>query len=368
MALNWQMVSNQLIANARSLRRPISASFELTCRCNLRCKMCYLAEPADNKAIKEKELTTAQWIRLAEMARDAGVLFITLTGGEVFLRKDFREIYETMASMGFIIQIYTNATLITPEIAQWLGKTPPLQVSLTVYGASADTYEKVCGNRSGYERVINSIGLLSQQGINLELKTTAVKGNWREFNEIGALARENGAIFGIVNYISPRREGCSSDPLGQRLTPEEILEHDAMRMAYNKANAEITASIINDEYDGEIIPALEEANKDENSAFYCQAGKSGLWLAWDGRMTPCGLMSEPAVYPLEIGMEKAWEQLKEGCRQITVCKECKECDMKGECFYCPARLKLETGCYDRPAPYLCEIAKLRTNAKITSVI
>lgn len=359
MPLNWRNVTEHLISNAKSMRRPISASFELTSRCNLRCKMCYIAGQADNKELKGRELSTAQWIRLAEMAKDAGVLFVTLTGGEVFLRKDFGEIYEALASMGFIIQIYTNATLITPEIAKWLGKIPPLQVSCTVYGASADTYEKICGNRDGYEKAINAIRYLRQEGINLEVKTTAVRDNWREFNEIGKIAREFGAVFGVVNYILPRREGCGSDPEGQRMTPEEFIDFDEIVMEYNKTVVGSFAKITNDEYENSLVPVIEDTDKDDEDAFYCQAGKSGLWLTWDGRMTPCGLMSEPAVYPLKVGMEQAWEELKNACRQIPVCRECEECDMKSRCYHCPARLKLETGQYDKPAPYLCEIAKLR---------
>lgn len=358
MALNWRQLSSRLVHNARSMRRPISASFELTSRCNLRCKMCYVAEAADNKKVRERELSAGQWIKLAEMAREAGVLYLTLTGGEVFLRKDIKEIYQAMTSMGFLIQIFTNGTLITPETAKWLAKTPPLLVSYTVYGASPETYERICGVREGYERVRNSIRLLREEGVNLEIKTTAVQGNWREFNEIAALAKEYGVIYGIVNYISPRREGCNSDPVGQRMTPEELIEHDALRIEYNKANHANNASVKNDEYDY-LIPELEETEDDENDAFYCQAAKSGFWMTWDGRMTPCGLMNEPAAYPLEAGFEEAWKGLKKACSEISPCRECQKCDMKADCYFCPARLKLETGQYDKSAPYLCEIARLR---------
>lgn len=365
MALNWREVSQQLVANARSMRTPISAAFELTSRCNLRCKMCYVSVPVGRRDIEVQELSAKDWITLAEQARDAGVLYITLTGGEVFIRKDFREIYEAISSMGFITQIYTNGTLITPDIAKWLGKIPPLLVSITIYGSSADTYEKVCGDKEGFNRVLKGIQLLRQEGINLELKTTAVKGNWKEFDAIGAIARENEAVYGVVNYISPRREGCGNDPLGERLTPQEIVEHDAIRVAYNKRNHSEPVHIVNDEYGESLIKSISEPEQNDNDAFLCQAGKSGLWMTWDGRMTPCGLMNEPSVYPMRQGFNVAWEELKEYCRKIPACLECHDCEYESECYYCPARLKLETGAYDKAAPYLCEIAKLRKNIKIT---
>jgi radical SAM protein with 4Fe4S-binding SPASM domain len=362
MSLKWRKISRQLTYNASVLRRPLTAGFELTSRCNLRCKMCYVSSPKENSEKKAKELTAEQWIKLAEMARDAGVLYVTLTGGEVLLRKDFREIYEAISSMGFVTQIYTNATLITPEIASWLKEMPPYRVSLTVYGASADTYEKVCGVRSGYKNVLRGIELLQQEGINYEIKTTAIKDNWREFEAIGDLARKYGVRFGVVNYISPRREGCYSSPEEVRLTPEEVVEYEAAITEYDNKYTDKT--IINEEYDESIIQMLEKPADYKENAFSCQAAKSSLWLTWDGRMTPCGLMSEPYALPLEIGFEKAWEELVKKCDEIPECKACSNCEIKNYCDRCPARRKLESGSYDKPASYLCETARRRKEARM----
>ncbi len=363
MSADWAQISKQLTINANILRKPISAAFELTSRCNLKCKMCYIASPEENLEKKSKELDADQWIKLAQMARDAGALYIILTGGEVFLRKDFRKIYEAIASMGFVTQIYTNATLITPEIAEWLGKTPPFRVSITVYGASADTYEKVCGVRSGYEKVLNGIKLLHEQGIFMEIKTTAIKSNWRELEAIGAIARENNSRYGIVNYISPRREGCGSDPDEVRLTPAEIVEHDAIRGEYNRKYAD-PSIIANSDFDESVITKIAEPADVRENAFTCQAGKSSFWLTWDGRMTPCGLMGEPYVLPLELGIDQAWEDLKKLCDAVPVCYECIDCEFANDCFKCPARRKLETGSFDKTAPYLCDIARLRHENRI----
>jgi len=360
MPLSWKQIGKQLTQNATALRRPLSAAFELTGRCNLKCKMCYVTSTEDNHEKQLRELTAGQWIRLAEMARDAGVLYLILTGGEVFLRKDFRQIYEAVASMGFITQIYTNGTLITPEVVSWLKKIPPYRVSLTVYGASADTYEKVCGVRSGYDKVLKGIELLRQEGIYFEIKTTAIKDNWKEFEAIGDIARKNNARYGVVNYISPRREGCVSDLEDIRLTPEESIEYEFMRIEYDKKHADRTR-VSNEDHDESIIPKIDVSTEYKENAFTCQAAKSCFWITWDGRMTPCGLMSEPYTLPLEVGLEKAWEELGKKCDDIPACKECIDCELKDYCDKCPARRKLETGFYDKPAPYLCNVAKLRKN-------
>ena len=90
MALSFSSLYSKLSSSAREKRELLSASFELTSRCNLQCKMCYVCQPANEAQAKAKELTSAQWIRLGEEARDAGLLYITFTGGEVFIRDDFK--------------------------------------------------------------------------------------------------------------------------------------------------------------------------------------------------------------------------------------------------------------------------------------
>jgi len=171
---------------ASRMQIPVTASFELTARCNFHCGMCYVCRyPNDLEALR-KELSAEQWIRSGEEARDEGLYFLTLTGGEIFLREDFRQIYEAFSNMGFRSVLYTNGSMITEETAKWLAKIPPRLVSVTVYGASAETYEAVTGHRDGFERTMRGIRALLDNGINTEIKTTVVKANQ---NELEALIR-----------------------------------------------------------------------------------------------------------------------------------------------------------------------------------
>ncbi|MCX8128622.1 MAG: radical SAM protein [Clostridia bacterium] len=362
----WTELTNKLISAAKEKRLPISGAFELTPRCNLKCKMCYVCQPVNDKQTMANERSAEEWIRLAKEMRDAGVLFLLLTGGEVFLREDFKEIYEQISEMGFIIQIYTNATMITPEIAKWLGKRPPSKVSVTLYGSTPEMYEKVCGFADGYERTVRGIDLLIAEGIVVEVKTTVVRGNKDEFNRIAAFAEKRNIKFGVVNYISPRREGCCSDPEGERLSPEELAEYEMSITEYNKRkHGEITldpATYDNlDDYEqsGKSNGELLAPSSEKEDPFRCSAGKCGFWISWNGRMLACGIMNKPETYPLQTGFLQAWEGLKKLCSVIPNCDPCSECSVKEYCSRCPARLLTETGCYDKPAPYLCETAHKR---------
>ena len=103
--------------STRGNRYPLNGTFELTARCNLHCKMCFVR--VDEKAIHDsgkRERTAEEWIHMAEQAAEAGTLKLLLTGGEVTLRPDFPEIYEAIAKMGFVLTVFTNATLISDQV------------------------------------------------------------------------------------------------------------------------------------------------------------------------------------------------------------------------------------------------------------
>ena len=94
---------------------PLSGHFELTTRCNLDCKMCYVHNNAN-----KNELTAEEWIRIGEEASNRGMMFLLLAGGEPFLRKDFKEIYSALSKMGLMISINTNGSYIDDEMFDFL--------------------------------------------------------------------------------------------------------------------------------------------------------------------------------------------------------------------------------------------------------
>lgn len=356
MSKEWDELLQQFLKISLRKKEVIASNFELTARCNLQCKMCYVCRPANDKLAKDKELTTAQWIRLAEEARDSGLLFLTLTGGEVFLREDFKTIYEKLTKLGFILKIYTNGTLMTPDIINWLATMPPKEVSITLYGTSRETYQKVTGHAEGFDKAVQAIDMLQAKGIQTEIKTTVIHGNMHEYKQFIDFTGQTESSLGVVNYVSPRREGCHSDPLGNRLSPQELFQYERKITEYHQK-----VSVGKDE----IFPSIRNHNNDllkkivPNDAFRCLGGKCAVWVTWDGRLIPCGLLEIPETYPLEKGFLAAWEELKHKCTLITVSKECRECQYQAYCDYCPAKLYRETGYYDQPAPYLCELARSR---------
>lgn len=113
-------IEKYMEAEARKHRIPLNAKLELLPVCNLNCRMCYIRTDMETVRAQGGLLPVEAWLTLARELRDAGTLFLLLTGGEVFLYPGFEELYTQLIEMGFSITLNTNATLIDERVMSWL--------------------------------------------------------------------------------------------------------------------------------------------------------------------------------------------------------------------------------------------------------
>lgn len=371
MELTWDTLGDEIIKKASDKGVPVIGQFELTPRCNLKCKMCYICRPANDGNTIANEHSAEEWIRMAMEARDAGTLYLLLTGGEVFLRNDFKEIYNEISMMGFSTEIYTNATMITPQLAKWIGTKPPARIGVTLYGASTETYFRVCGNAEGFKNAVQGIDMLLEEGIKLELKTTVIRENAGDYELLEEFAEKRGLGLSIVNYISPMSQNRGIFPVEERLGPTKLAEFENIVRMHLKKKAgyyhnETQEEIIKEKPSDSLrIKEMQEYKEDSDN---CSAGKCAYWITWDGRMTSCGFMDKPVTHPFKRGFVTAWEDLKKQAALITLCEECSRCGLKKYCKPCPAILQSESGLLDRSAPYLCQLAQERERLEKASKI
>ena len=276
---------------------------------------------------------------------------MTLTGGEVLSRPDFAVIYRELSRMGFHLTVFTNGTLVSPKIIELFTQYPPSKVSITLYGASEETYSRVTGNGKAFQQTLNGIDALLEAGITVELKTTIIKGNVDDFDNIDRLADNRGLQLLVGTYITPRREQGLSDPFANRLTPKEkALFEQHLHEVLSEKNKNTNEYAIDP--DSGILEDMP--GSDNKKAFHCLAGKCIFWLTWDGRLIPCGDLSVPAEFPLKSGFVPAWEKMIRQVSQIPACMECESCSDRKLCKICPAKRLQETGDVLRKAPYFCE--------------
>ncbi len=371
MEITYSQFDRALFASAREKRVPISGTFELTSRCNLDCAMCYIRKgPNDQAAIRE-ELSAAQWLEIARQARDEGLLYLLLTGGEVFLRPDFFEILDGLSALGLKLTINSNATMITGDVAKRLAEYPVAQIAVTIYGASPETYGRISGNPSGFDRTVNGIRILMENGIRVRLRTTIVRQNYADLEAMFQLADDIGVGMRLNAGVYGCRDGVDNDPFGVRLTPEEQLQCENYYMVrrLKKAGFEVPepkppeTPEFEDIMSGEI--AENGSHKEpQESIFKCAASHFMFSVSPKGRLCACLLMDEPSVNLLpDVKFKRAWEDLKALSDKLPHCQECRTCKHTKYCKHCPARLLGETGCLTKKAPYLCEKAELIATGK-----
>ena len=207
-------------------RTPLEVSLEVTRRCPLECQHCYNNLPMGDLTARNRELTKEEYAAILSELADMGVLWLLFTGGEIFARKDFLEIYTCAKQKGFLITLFTNGTVINERTADYLRDFPPFGIEITLYGRTQETYETLTGIPGSYQRCLRGIKLLMERGLPLKLKTVGTSINRHEVIGMKEFAEQDlGVEFKFDSLINPRID-CSQAPLGVRLSPEEVVTLD----------------------------------------------------------------------------------------------------------------------------------------------
>ena len=172
-------------------RALISFDLELTGRCNNNCKHCYINLPAQDKMAKAEELSFNEIKEIVDEAVSLGALWNLVTGGEPLLREDFFDIYLYLKEKGLLVSIFTNATLITKEHVKLFKRYPPRDIEISVFGVTQETYECVTQKPGSYADFMQGLHLLLESGVQVRLKTLALRSNFHEQPEIARFCREN---------------------------------------------------------------------------------------------------------------------------------------------------------------------------------
>ncbi len=345
-------LSTYLHAKGRRLGLPVTGNFELTARCNFDCPMCYVHLKQEDIDAQGKELTTEQWITLAREAKDRGMVFALLTGGEPFVRKDFFEIYSEMKKMGLMVSINSNGSMLSGDVRRKLLEDPPVRMNISLYGGCTDTYRNMCG-KDAFDQVVENIRCLKEGGINLSISLSITPYNRQDLKKIYEIARELNVNVRSSSYMYPSIR-VNGDQYGccDRLTAEDAaeagVEWDLLRFAPEEFSQR-AKSMKN------LIAVERECPIEAEEGVRCRAGSTAFWITWDGRMLPCGMMPGPAVYPLQGGFSDAWERLKEETGKIRTPIQCTGCAKREVCPACAAVCVTETGRFDAVPGYVCRM-------------
>lgn len=339
--MSYSDFSKQIHENAVLNRIPINGVLELTQRCNLSCRHCYCVPDR----IKE-DMDFKQICAVLDELNDAGCLWLLITGGEPLLRHDFLDIYMYAKQKGFIISVFTNGTLISNEIVNCFKKYPPFVIEISLYGAIAQTYEKVTGVEGSFKRCMHGINMLHNTQIPFKLKTTITKDNVSELKHMKSFAKRLGVEFRFDAMLHPRLDG-SKENLQCRLSPEEAIKIE-------QADEKVSNAWV------ELWHRQEKEGKSDK-VFYCGAGVSSVHIDPYGILRICDMIRTPAY---ELGKENSFDQAWKEIAKMFSLKhssdhKCTKCEIANLCDQCPGWSQLEYDDNATPSDYLCEMAKSR---------
>ncbi|MBE6821304.1 MAG: radical SAM protein [Ruminococcaceae bacterium] len=348
MGLEYDLFISNLFSKADKSSVPLSGSFELTSRCPLDCKMCYIHRKENDCEAMKHEKSTQWWLDLARQAQEAGMLMLLLTGGEPLLRKDFEEIYLGAKKLGLLVSVNTNGLLIDDDKVKFFADNPPQKLNISLYGASEETYRELCGNGKAYEKVFTAVRKLREAGIGVKINYTATQYNSHDAKKIYDFANELGLPVQTVTYMFPPvRAGGDT---AERMSPEEAAKVQFECKLLNMGGERLRKHI-------EAKADIKRKNTDggeRGEQIPCRAGKSTFWVTWDGKMTPCGMMTTPMF---EISsFNDAWECIKKSRENIFLPLKCKTCDLRNYCDMCAAVTLAETNDFSTVPEYLCRKA------------
>ena len=352
--LTYGAFSADLHQRQAGQRAPMQVSIEVTRRCPLECQHCYNNLPMGDQDARSREMTTEEHFRMLDELVDMGCFWLLYTGGEIFARKDFLEIYTYAKKKGFLITLFTNGILINEKIADYLLEWPPFAIEITLYGRTRETYEALTQIPGSYERCLRGIKLLRERGLPLKLKTVATSVNKHEVTSMRRFAEEElGVEFKVDGQINPRID-CSQSPLAVRLTPEEVVALD-MAAPNGAANYRKLAELSVDK-----PPNLAQID----TVYSCGGGMNSFAINPFGEMSIC-IISQQQTFDVRRGeLKKTWEDSLQEVRsrkRVRVTK-CVQCRIQPLCGMCPANGELEDGNRESPVEFLCHVAHLRAAA------
>lgn len=362
-SLDYYKLQSRLIKKAKRKIFPLKVLFELTYRCNLKCRHCYIKPPDLRMNItgggRPRELTKEEVFIILDQVAETGCFTIGFTGGEPFLRRDIFEILEYAKRKGFNIIMLTNGTLITAKKADRLKELNLNKLDISFHSTREETFDWFTQVAGTYKSVLKTVKLLRDRKLEVYLKTTAMTINKDDIVEMRHLAvAELGAHFRCAMEVTPAWDGQKNN-LRFRLSAEEI--NQVQKQIEQDTEIEVEKLAILGKKKSRVSPRKRPDIKiNHNRLFHCGAGKTEGVINPYGEMRLCMDIPCPNYKILSGSFAEGWATLSDYVKKTPpgATYQCRDCELIRYCDFCPAKGWLE--CADTSAcpPYFKQMAQL----------
>lgn len=351
--VHTQRINDFLDANFADISAPFSAGFELTAKCNMNCIHCY-AQCGRN----HRDFTTEEFKNLFDVLVDRGLLETYFTGGEIFTRPDFEELYTYAKKSGVLVILLSNITLLNQRHIDLFREYPVEIISTTMYGYSEETYERVTGVKGSYAQFMRGLELLEKNNIRYELKFVAMKQNVEDIFKVREFGRKLGVEMMVSTGIHPMSDG-SKEPMDSRLTPEEAFEFDKNDPERAAFWEEVARQLLSGEIGA--IPGSVKRRFEEGYLYPCAIAHQHVFVTSDFRLQGC-VRAAHRSYDLRKGsFDEGWAYLRENLanKKAGASFKCLTCQNIRFCEQCTANSGQVFGDEEKIDEFYCKVAELR---------
>lgn len=329
---------------------------ELTERCNNDCIHCCIDLPIGDRAARQREMTTDEVKGILTEAAVLGCLSVRFTGGEPLLREDFEELYLFARRQGMKVLLFTNARLITPQLADLFARVPPGEpAEVTAYGMKPESFEAVSRVPGSYAEFRRGVGLLLDRRVPFVVKGALLPPNREEMDEFEAWAATIPAMDRPPSY------SMFFDLRGRRDSPVKNRQIAGLRVSTEEGVAVLTRRRV--EYVKEMRQFCSKFMEPAGDRLFACGAGHGTCVDAYGRAQMCMMLRHPdTTYDLKNGsLQHALTSFFPRLREMRATNpdylgRCARCFLKGLCEQCPAKSWTEHGTLDTPVEYLCQVA------------
>ena len=332
----------EMSAKALRLGIPLSVQLDLTYRCNERCIHCYLDHDDHG------EMTTQEITSLLDQLAEAGVFFLTMSGGEILLRKDFFDILEYARALLFCVKLKTNAILIRERQAERIRSLGVDSIQISIYSHRPEIHDAITKVPGSLKRSVDAIRFLKAQGLKVVIANVLMLQNIHDYPGVRALAADLGVAFTIDPTITPRMDG-------DRSILSLNINQASLRQVFRDE------ALVGDVE--EFCASPKQADDDDLDSLPCSAGHTACYVSPYGDVYPCVQFPLPSGNVRRTPFLDIWRhsgQLNE-VRSIRTrdLPSCSRCVHVVGCTRCPGLAYME-GNMRGPSSQDCEKSFAKT--------
>lgn len=269
-----------------------------------------------------------------------GCFHIMFTGGEMFCRNDAIEIIRKARELGFVVELYTNVSLLNEELIKELIELHISGISCTLFSLKEEVHDGITGVDGSLKSALKNIKLIKKYGLKLEIKNILMKDNYKSYEDISRLCNENDFDFRVTPSIWARYNGDKA--YREWMVTEDQLE--------------------------EILPYIDKlmgiklCDINEKSKF-CNQINFAMVIDSKGDAYPCLNMHIKIGNVLNRNVRNVWEN-SETLKELrkydwSYIPQCLKCENKNYCIRCVGTVHLETKSLFGKEKLSCMIGKAR---------